>query len=113
MPDLVDYVLDYLAGILYQVDDGKQDLAVGLAELLDDGGRLARSAGYDVVSFLHGGRLLSDSSLATGFYRTGPTAAYQPSTRLGTPSLFPVCSQSWRIGFLKFPVFRIACAVPY
>src|SRR4051794_16895756 len=97
MPDLVDYVLDYLAGILYQVDDGKQDLAVGLAELLDDGGRLARSAGYDVVSFLHGGRLLSDSSLATGFYRTGPTAAYQPSTRLGTPSGHSKIGNSSRI----------------
>ena len=69
MSDFVDHVLDYLAGILDQVDDGKQDLAVGLAELLDDGGRLARSAGHDVVSFLHGGRLLSDSCLATGFYR--------------------------------------------
>ena len=69
--DLVDHGLDHLAGILDQVDDGKQDLSVGLAELLDNGGRLARSAGHDVVSFLHGGRLLSDSRLATGFYRIG------------------------------------------
>ena len=27
--------------------------------------------------------------------------------------LFPVCSQSWRNGFLKFPVFQASCAVPY
>jgi hypothetical protein len=72
VPDLVDHGLDHLAGILNQVDDGKQDLSVGLAELLDNGGRLARSAGHDVVSFLHGGRLLSVFlRLATGFYRIG------------------------------------------
>jgi hypothetical protein len=29
------------------------------------------------------------------------------------PVLFPVCSQSWRNGFLKFPVFRITSADPY
>ena len=29
------------------------------------------------------------------------------------PVLFPVCSQSWRNGFLKFPVFRISCGDPY
>jgi hypothetical protein len=87
VPDLVDHGLDYLTGILDQVDDGKQDLSVGLAELLDYGGRLARSAGHDVVSFLHGGRLLSVIlRLATGFYRIGATAAYPPSTKLGTPS---------------------------
>lgn len=34
-PD-IDHVLDHLAGILAQVDDGKQDLPIGLAELLDD-----------------------------------------------------------------------------
>src|SRR4051812_23467600 len=67
----MDHVLDYMAGILDEVHDGKQDLAVGLAELLDDGSRLARSAGHDVIRFFHGGRLLSDSCLATGFYRIG------------------------------------------
>ena len=67
----MDHVFHHMAGILDQVDDGKQDLSVGLAELLDDGGRLARSAGHYVISFLHGGRLLSDSCLATGFYRIG------------------------------------------
>lgn len=70
--DLVDHGLEYLAGILDQVDDGKQNLSVGLAELLDYGGRLARTACHDVVSFLHGGRLLSVFlRLATGFYRIG------------------------------------------
>jgi gamma-glutamyltranspeptidase/glutathione hydrolase len=29
------------------------------------------------------------------------------------PVLLPVCSQSWRNGFLKFPVFRISCADHY
>ena len=29
------------------------------------------------------------------------------------PVLFPVCSQSWRNGFLKFAVFRITSADPY
>lgn len=29
------------------------------------------------------------------------------------PVLFPVCSQSWRNRFFKFPVFWISCAVPY
>src|SRR5215510_11730324 len=62
MADLMDHVFDYLTGILDQVDDGKQDLSVGLAELLDDGGRLAGSASHDVISFLHGGRLLSVSA---------------------------------------------------
>src|SRR5262245_8791316 len=71
MANLVDHVFHHLAGILDQVDNGKQDLSIGLAELLDDGGRLAGSASHDVVSFLHGGRLLSDSCLATGFYRIG------------------------------------------
>jgi hypothetical protein len=69
--EFMDHVLDYMAGILDEVHDGKQDLAVGLAELLDDGSRLARSASHDVIRFLHGGRLLSDSCLATGFYRIG------------------------------------------
>ena len=72
VPELMDHGLDYMAGILDEVHDGKQDLSVGLAELLDDGGRLARSAGHDVISFLHGGRLLSVFlRLATGFYRIG------------------------------------------
>src|SRR5215831_429073 len=69
--DLVDHLLHDITGILDQADDRKQDLTIGLAELLDDGGRLARCAGHDVVRFLHGGRLLSDSCLATGFYRIG------------------------------------------
>src|SRR5262245_41991797 len=71
MANLVDHMFHHLAGILDQVDDGKQDLSIGLADLLDNGGRLAGSASHDMVSFLHGGRLLSDSCLATGFYRIG------------------------------------------
>src|SRR5262249_23233181 len=71
MANLVDHMFHHLAGILDQVDDGKEDLSIGLAELLDNGGRLAGSASHDMVSFLHGGRLLSDSCLATGFYRIG------------------------------------------
>src|SRR6266550_8901204 len=57
--DLVNHRFDDVAGALDQVDDGKQDLTVGLAELLNDGGRLARGAGHDVVRFLHGGWFLS------------------------------------------------------
>src|SRR4051812_30200412 len=72
MPDLIDDRLHHLAGILNQVDEGKQDLTIGLAELLDDGGRLLRGAGHHMIRFLHGGRLLSVFlRLATGFYRTG------------------------------------------
>src|SRR5450631_2233980 len=40
------------------MDDRKQDLSVTLAELLDDGGRLAGSACHNMVRFLHGGWLL-------------------------------------------------------
>jgi hypothetical protein len=57
--DLVNHGFDDVAGALDQVDDGKQDLTVGLAELLNHGGRLARGAGHDVVRFLHGGWFLS------------------------------------------------------
>src|SRR3954449_1748196 len=72
MPDLIDDRLHHLAGILNQADEGKQDLTIGLAELLDDGGRLWRGAGHHMIRFLHGGRLLSVFlRLATGFYRTG------------------------------------------
>src|SRR5262249_43145785 len=49
----------------------------------------ARSAGHDVVSSLHGGRLLSDSCFGNRILSNRqPTAAYQPSTKLGTPSRF-------------------------
>jgi hypothetical protein len=65
-PDFVDYGLHHLAGVLNQVNDGEQDLPVGLAELLNDGSRLARSAGHDAMRFLHGGWLLSDSRLGLG-----------------------------------------------
>src|SRR5581483_4892488 len=85
----MDHALDDLAGILDEVHDEKQDLSVGLAELLDNGGRLARSAGHDVIRFLHGGRLLSEFLFGNRILSNRqPTAAYQPSTRLGTSS-FP------------------------
>jgi len=51
VPDFVDHVLDPGAGIPNQVGDGKQDLFVGLAELLDNGSGLPRGAGHDVVTF--------------------------------------------------------------
>ena len=38
VPDLIDHGLHDLAGIFDQVHDGEQDLPVGSAELLDDGG---------------------------------------------------------------------------
>ncbi|HEV2381076.1 MAG TPA: two-component regulator propeller domain-containing protein [Terriglobia bacterium] len=58
-------------------------------ELLDDGGRLAGSASHDVVSSLHGGRLLSVFCVwQPDSIESAPTAAYQPSTKLGTPSFF-------------------------
>src|SRR6202521_2515286 len=50
--------LYHLAGAFDQMDDGKQDLSVALAELLDDGGRLPGSASHNMVRFLHGGWLL-------------------------------------------------------
>ena len=51
MTDLVDHVLDHLAGILDEVDDRKQDLTIALAELLDDGGRLAPQRGSQCNKF--------------------------------------------------------------
>ncbi len=51
MANLMNHGLHDLAGALDQVDDGKQDLPVSLAELLDNGGRLARRTGHDVVRF--------------------------------------------------------------
>src|SRR3954471_970781 len=72
MPDLIDDRLHHLAGILNQADEGKQDLTIGLAELLDDGGRLLRGPGHHMIRILHGGRVLSVFlRWATGFYRTG------------------------------------------
>ena len=71
MADLVNDRLHHLAGVLDKVYDGELDLTVGLAELLGDGGRLARSTGHDVVRFLHGGMFFFGSVLATGFYRIG------------------------------------------
>src|SRR6202163_4595215 len=56
--DFVQYGFHYLAGAFDQMDDGKQDLSVALAELLDDGGRLAGSASHNMIRFLHGGWLL-------------------------------------------------------
>src|SRR5712691_5234455 len=56
--DLVDHVLYHLAGSLDEIDEGKQDLSVALAELLDDGGRFLGGARHNMVRFLHGGWLL-------------------------------------------------------
>lgn len=58
----MDNAFHYLAGTLVHVDDGKRDLSVASAELLDDGGRLTCSASHDVIRFLHGGGLLSVSA---------------------------------------------------
>ncbi len=81
----MDHGFHHLAGALDQVDDGQQDLPVGLAELLDHGGLLASSVSHNMVLFLHGGWLLSDSCLATGFYRNRrhrrlPTSNYDRDT---------------------------------
>jgi hypothetical protein len=56
--DFVDDGLDYLAGAFHQVQQGKQDLSIGLAELLDDGRRLFGGLRHDLVCFTHGGWLL-------------------------------------------------------
>src|SRR6202521_5587386 len=56
--NFVQHGLYHLAGAFDQIDDGKQDLSVALAELLDDGGRLPGSASHNMVRFLHGGWLL-------------------------------------------------------
>ena len=60
--DFVDDGLDHLAGAFHQVQQGKQDLSIGLAELLDDCGRFLSGLRYDLVCFTHGGWLLSDLS---------------------------------------------------
>jgi hypothetical protein len=93
MADLVDHGFYDLARTLDQIQDGKQDLSVGLAELLNYGGALTGSASNDVVWFLHGGRLLSVFlRLATGFYRIGanrrlPTFNYDRDTLARRPRL--------------------------
>jgi hypothetical protein len=79
--DLMDHGFYYLAGVLDQVNDGKQDLPIGSTELLDDSGRLPRSAGHNVIRSLHGGRLLSVFCVwQPDSIESAPTAAYQPST---------------------------------
>ena len=68
----MDHGLHDLAGVLDQIHDRKQDLPIDSAELLDDPSRLLRGARHDLVTFLHGGRLLSVVlRLATRFYRIG------------------------------------------
>ncbi|MGA8869981.1 MAG: hypothetical protein WB460_02515, partial [Candidatus Acidiferrales bacterium] len=85
--DFMDYGFYDLAGVLDQVQDGKQDLPIGAAELFDHCGRLPRSAGHDVVRFLHGGRLLSGFCVwQPDSIESAPTAAYQPSTNCETSS---------------------------
>jgi hypothetical protein len=46
--DLMDHGLYYLAGVLDQVQDGKQDLSIGSTELLDDSTRFVRGPRHDI-----------------------------------------------------------------
>src|SRR6266568_8812590 len=84
----MDHRFHHLAGTFNQVDEGKQNLSVGLAELLDHGGRLACGPSHNVVRFLHGGWLLSDSCLATGILsKPAPPPPINPQLTLGHPRL--------------------------
>ena len=47
----MDVRVDHGAGALDLLDQGKEDLTVALAELLDDGRRLLVGAGYDLIFF--------------------------------------------------------------
>jgi len=86
VPDLMDHVLDHLTGILDQANEGKQDLPIALTELLNDGGRLAGSARHDLVSSLHGGRLLSVFCVwQPDSIESAPTAAYDLQLNSGRP----------------------------
>ncbi len=76
MAELMDHGLHDLAGVLNQVEDGEQDLPVGLTELLNYCGALAGGASHDVVWFLHGGRLSIEPV---------PTAAHLPQLDSGRP----------------------------
>src|SRR5262249_39221171 len=60
-PDFMDNTIDYLARALDHVNDGEQDLAIGLTELLDDGDRLLGGARADLIGLTQAGWLLSDS----------------------------------------------------
>ena len=84
----MDDCLDPLAGAFHQVQQRKQDLSIGLAELLDDGRRFLSGLRYDLVWFTRGGWLLSDLAFGKNRILSKPAAVhYQPSTSFGTPSL--------------------------
>src|SRR5215471_21245503 len=51
MADLMDDVVHHVVGTLDHVDEGNQEPSVTSAGLLDDGGRLTRSAGDDMARF--------------------------------------------------------------
>jgi hypothetical protein len=57
----MDDGIDHLARALDHGDNGEQDLAIGFAELLDNGGRLVGGARDDLIGFTQDGWLLSDS----------------------------------------------------
>ena len=79
--DFVNHVLHDLASAFDEVDQRQQDLFVGLAELLDDGGRFAWGARHNMVGFLHGGWLLFKGLVwQTDSVETGAT-----QLRLGHP----------------------------
>jgi hypothetical protein len=72
--ELVDDCRHHLAGTLDHLDDGKQDLPIRLAELLNDGGGFAFGPRHD-IRFLHGGlapfriRVWQPDSIETGANR--------------------------------------------
>src|ERR1019366_3172503 len=80
--DFVQHGLHHLAGAFDQIHDGKQDLPVALAELLDDDSRFLFGPGHNMVRFLHGGWLLflslvwQPDSIETGATAALPTFNY-------------------------------------
>src|SRR5438876_4148397 len=87
--NFVDHVLHYLAGAFDEVDEGKQDLSVGLAELLDDCGRFLGGARHNMVRFLHGGWLLFGIDFSNRILS-------KPA-----PPPLPTCNYNWDIFALR------------
>jgi hypothetical protein len=84
--DFVNHVLHDLAGAFDQVDQRQQDLSVGLAELLDDGGGFLGGTRHNMVRFLHGGWLLFQGLVwQPDSIETGATAVTNLQLRLGHP----------------------------
>ena len=100
----------HLTGTLEQIDQGQQQLSIGPTELLDHRGRFACRARHNLIPFLHGGGLLSDSSLATGILtKPAPPPPLNLQLWMGYP-LLGYCQ--FREDRRIMPNSRVECGVP-